>query len=127
MQHLQPLQVPILTLFLCICQTSDDPSPERAVEHTLLRQCIENALAAELLPLERDIVRLRHGLDDGKPRTVKEVIESSGGALTLGDVRTLENRAYKKLRFKHSVHTARLRDFAEEYIGVNPEVLEVVH
>lgn len=106
---------------------SEDPSPERAVEHTLLRQCIENALAAELLPLERDIVRLRHGLDDGKPRTVKEVIESSGGALTLGDVRTLENRAYKKLRFKHSVHTARLRDFAEEYIGVNPEVLEVVH
>lgn len=106
---------------------SDDPSPESRVEHSLLRQCIENALAAELLPLERDIVRLRHGLDDGKPRTVKEVIESSGGALTLGDVRTLENRAYKKLRFKHSVHTARLRDFAEEYIGVNPEVLEVVH
>jgi DNA-directed RNA polymerase sigma subunit (sigma70/sigma32) len=91
-----------------------------------LRQCLENALAAELLPLERDIVRLRHGLDDGKSRTVKEVMESSGGMLSIGDIRNLESRAYKKLRFKHSVHTARLREFAEEFIGVSPEMLETV-
>jgi len=106
--------------------SSEDPSPETIVEQSLLRQCLENALAAELLPLERDIVRLRHGLDDGKSRTVKEVMESSGGMLSIGDIRNLESRAYKKLRFKHSVHTARLREFAEEFIGVSPEMLETV-
>jgi len=51
-----------------------DPTPEEIVERSLLRQCLENALAAELLPLERDIVRLRHGLDDGKSRTQQEVM-----------------------------------------------------
>lgn len=102
----------------------DEPSPEAAVEKTLLRQCIENAMAAELQPLERDIVRLRHGLDDGKARTIKEVIASCGGMLTVGEIRTAESRAYKKLRFKYSVHNARLRDFAEDFIGISPELLE---
>jgi len=103
---------------------SDDLSPEAVVERSLLRQCLENALAVELLPLERDVVRLRHGLDDGKSRTVREVSESCGGMLSIKDVRSLESRAYKKLRFKHSVHNARLREFAEEFIGVNPEMLK---
>lgn len=106
---------------------TDEMSPQAVVEQSLLRQCLENALAAELLPLERDIVRLRHGLDDGKSRTVKEVMESCGGMLSIGDIRTVENRAYKKLRFKHSVHNSRLRDFAEEFMGVAPEMLETVH
>ena len=97
------------------------------MEQSLLRQCLENALAAELLPLERDVVRLRHGLDDGKSRTVKEVMESCGGMLTLGDIRTVESRAYRKLRFKESVHNARLREFAAEYIGIAPELLETAH
>ena len=103
----------------------DDATPEAVVEQSLLRQCLENALAAELLPLERDVVRLRHGLDDGQSRTVKEVMESSGGMLTPGDIRTLESRAYQKLKFKHGVHTSRLRDFAADYIGVSPEMLEL--
>ena len=102
-------------------------SPQAVVEQSLLRQCLENALAAELLPLERDIVRLRHGLDDGKSRTVKEVMESCGGMLSIGDIRTVESRAYKKLRFKHSVHNLRLREFAEEFMGVAPEMLETAH
>ena len=103
---------------------SDDQSPEALVEHTLLRECLENALAVELQPLERDIVRLRHGLDDGKSRTIKEVMESCGGMLSFSDVRSVESRAYKKLRFKHSIHNARLRDFAEDYLGISPELLE---
>jgi len=106
---------------------TEELSPEAIVEQSLLRQCLENALAAELLPLERDVVRLRHGLDDGKSRTVKEVMESCGGMLTLGDIRTVESRAYRKLRFKESVHNARLREFAAEYIGIAPELLETAH
>ena len=103
---------------------SEEATAESIVERSLLRQCLENALAAELSPHERDIVRLRHGLDDGVSRTVKQVRESCGGMLTIGDIRTLENRAYKKLRFPHSVHNKRLREFASEYIGLAPERLE---
>lgn len=103
---------------------SSDPTPEEIVERSLLRQCLENALAAELLPLERDIVRLRHGLDDGKSRTHKEVMGTFGGMLSLNDIRTAETRAYRKLRHKNSVHNARLREFAAEYIGVAPEQLK---
>jgi len=106
---------------------TDDLTPEAIVEQSLLRQCLENALAAELLPLERDVVRLRHGLDDGKSRTIKEVMKDTGGMLSVGDIRLLESRAYKKLRFKHSVHTARLREFAQDYVGVSPELLERWH
>lgn len=106
---------------------SDEPSPEALVEKSLLRQCIENALAEELLPLERDIVVLRHGLNDGKSRTIKEVMESCGGMLSIGDIRSVESRAYKKLRFKHSVHNRRLREFAEDYMGISPELLETAY
>lgn len=103
---------------------SDDPTPESIVELSLLRQCIENAMAAELLPLERDIVRLRNGLDDGKSRTAPEIMRASGGMLSVGDIRNLESRAYKKLRFQHSVHNARLREFAVDFIGMSPELLD---
>jgi len=105
----------------------DEPSPEALVEKSLLRQCIENALAEELLPIERDIVVLRHGLNDGNPRTIKEVMESCGGMLSIGDIRSMESRAYKKLRFKHSIHNRRLREFAEDYMGISPELLETAY
>ena len=36
-------------------------------------------MATELTPHERDVVRLRLGLDDGVPQTVKEVAEIFGG------------------------------------------------
>jgi len=104
----------------------DDTTAESIIERSLLRQCIENALAAELSPHERDIVRLRHGLDDGVSRTVKQVRESCGGMLSLADIRTVEKRAYRKLRFPYSVHNARLREFAAEYAGVAPEMIETL-
>jgi len=104
----------------------DDITAESIIERSLLRQCIENALAAELSPHERDIVRLRHGLDDGVSRTVKQVRESCGGMLSLADIRTVEKRAYRKLRFPYSVHNARLREFAAEYAGVAPEMIETL-
>merc|ERR1711957_469973 len=105
---------------------SEEATAESIVERSLLRQCLENALAAELSPHERDIVRLRHGLDDGVSRTVMQVRESCGGMLSLADIRTVEKRAYRKLRFPYSVHNARLREFAAEYAGVAPEMIETL-
>jgi RNA polymerase primary sigma factor len=96
---------------------SDDPSAEDLVERSLLRQCLENALAAELSADERDVLRLRHGLDDGLPRTPKEVSESCGGLLTITDVRRVEYRAYDKLRDPTSIHNQRLIGFALTSFG----------
>ena len=125
---------------------SDEPTSESIVERSLLRQCIENALAAELSPHERDIVRLRHGLDDGVSKTIKQIRESyyyGDSSINIGNnstssstphhpqpqislayIRTVEKSAYKKLRFPYSIHNARLRDFAPKYAGISPDRLE---
>ncbi|KAG7350520.1 RNA polymerase sigma factor, cyanobacterial RpoD-like family protein [Nitzschia inconspicua] len=92
-----------------------EPTPEAVVERSLLRQCLENALAAELSPHERDVIRLRYGLDDGVSRSVKEVMESCGGMLSQTDIRKAESRAYSKLRVPSSVHNQRLMGFATEF------------
>jgi DNA-directed RNA polymerase sigma subunit (sigma70/sigma32) len=78
-----------------------DPRPEDQVELSFLRQCLENAMAAELSPHERDILRLRLGLDDGVSRTAKDVTKVYGGNLSPAQVRSAEQRAYRKLRSPH--------------------------
>mmetsp|Transcript_19761 Transcript_19761/g.40224 ORF Transcript_19761/g.40224 Transcript_19761/m.40224 type:complete len:780 (+) Transcript_19761:78-2417(+) len=85
-----------------------EPKPEDQVEISFLRQCLENAMATELTPHERDILRLRLGLDSGEGKTVREVVEMCGGSVTMSDVRSAERRAFKKLRSPKSVHTHNL-------------------
>eukprot|EP00558_Chaetoceros_sp_UNC1202_P011563 CAMPEP_0197241848 /NCGR_PEP_ID=MMETSP1429-20130617/7770_1 /TAXON_ID=49237 /ORGANISM="Chaetoceros sp., Strain UNC1202" /LENGTH=330 /DNA_ID=CAMNT_0042701757 /DNA_START=90 /DNA_END=1082 /DNA_ORIENTATION=+ len=87
--------------------------PEDFVEVSFLRQTLENAMAAELSPHERDILRLRLGLDDGQPRTVRQVVEECGGGLTISDVRSAERRAFKKLRSPNSLHSHNLVAYLE--------------
>ena len=100
-----------------ICATkmyfSSEPQPGEIVEISLLRQCLENAMAAELSPNERDVLRLRIGLDDGVSRSVREVVEVLGGTLTVSDVRTIEMRAFRKLRSPYAVHTYQLLGYLE--------------
>jgi len=88
-----------------------DPSPEDRIEVSFLRQCLENAMSSELSPHERDVVRLRYGLDDGKTRTVKEISQML--TVTALQVRQAENSAFRKLRSPHSVHTYNLYGFLE--------------
>jgi len=92
----------------------DEIPPEESVEISFLRQTLENAMAAELSPHERDVLRLRLGLDDGQTRTVKEVVEEYGGGLSPADVRSAEQRAVKKLSSPHALYTHNLFD----YIGL---------
>lgn len=90
--------------------------PSDQVELSLLRQCLENAMSSELSPHERDILRLRLGLDDGVTRTVREVREVCGGTVSIAEIRSTEKRAYQKMRSPHSVHSSQLAaflDFAE--------------
>ena len=90
---------------------SNEPRPEEFVELSFLRQSLENALATELSPHERDVVRLRLGLDDGKTRTADEVAAICGDMIKAEHVRRAEKRAFKKLSSPSSLYQHHLQDY----------------
>jgi DNA-directed RNA polymerase sigma subunit (sigma70/sigma32) len=90
---------------------------------SLLRQCLENAMAAELSPHERDVLRLRHGLDDGVSRSAREVVELCGGTLSVSDIRSAELRAFRKLRSPYSVNAMHLLSFLD-HVGVDSSTVK---
>ena len=61
-----------------------------------------------MTPYERDILRLRLGLDSGEGKTVRQIVSLCKGSVTSSDVRAAERRAFKKLRSPTSVHTQNL-------------------
>ena len=97
---------------------SDEPLPEDYVEQSFLRQCLENAMAVECTPVERDVIRLRLGLDDGEPSMAKEVAAVFGDQLTTTAVRNIEQRAFKKLRSPFAVHTHKLSAYLD-FAGID--------
>lgn len=88
-------------------------TPEERVELSFMRQSLESAMATELAPPDRDILRLRLGLDDGVTRTVRQVAEAFGGAITMAEVRTRERRAYSRLRSPHALSTYSLLGYLD--------------
>ncbi|MEI6511843.1 MAG: sigma-70 family RNA polymerase sigma factor [bacterium] len=76
-------------------QSTNMPSPTDVTQNLIRREEIDSILN-KLTPREREVVRLRFGLDDGRARTLEEV----GVALnvTRERVRQIELRAMKKLR-----------------------------
>lgn len=100
-----------------------DPVPEERVEMSLLRQCLENAMATELSPHERDVIRLRHGLDDGRSRTTREVSEAL--TISVSDVRKSESSAFRKLRSPYSVHTFHLLGFLD-YVSMDSDPIRTM-
>ena len=71
------------------------PSPGDVTTHLMRREELEGILS-RLTGRERDVVRLRFGLDDGRARTLEEVgVELN---VTRERVRQIELRAMKKLR-----------------------------
>ena len=97
---------------------STEARPDDQVELSFLRQCLENAMASELSPHERDVLRLRLGLDDGVSRTVREVVDVCGGNISITEVRLAEKRAYKKLRAPYSLHNYQLVAFLD-FAGID--------
>ncbi|WP_241760469.1 RNA polymerase sigma factor RpoD [Dethiosulfovibrio peptidovorans] len=86
----------------------DMPSPEDAASCNLLHEQIEDMLDA-LSDREREVLRYRFGLEDGRSYTLEEVGRRFG--VTRERIRQIEAKALRKLR--HPSRSKKLRDFLE--------------
>ena len=84
-------------------------SPLDAATSQLLREQVDRVLDS-LEGREQRVIRLRFGLDDGRPRTLEEVGNEFG--LTRERIRQIESMALRKLR--HPSRSRKLREFATE-------------
>ena len=85
------------------------PSPTEAATHQLLKEQIEDALDC-LTERERQVMRLRYGLDDGHSRTLEEVGKELH--VTRERIRQIEAKALRKLQ--HPSRSRRLKDYLEQ-------------
>jgi RNA polymerase primary sigma factor len=83
-------------------------SPAEAASTMILRGKIDDALN-KLTIRERDVLRMRFGLDDGYSRTLEEV--GRYFKVTRERIRQIEAKALKKLR--HPSRSKKLRDYLE--------------
>jgi RNA polymerase primary sigma factor len=83
-------------------------TPSQTVDQHLLRERIGEVLRS-LTPREREVIELRFGLRDGRPRTLDEVARCYG--ITRERIRQIEARGLLKLR--QPVRSQRLAGFAE--------------
>ncbi len=74
---------------------ADGETPEDEVSKSLLREDLESVLDT-LSPRERDVLRLRYGLDDGRMKTLEEIGQIFN--VTRERIRQIEAKALRKLR-----------------------------
>ena len=84
----------------------DIPSPEQQASFTLLKEQLNEVLGT-LVKREEKVLRLRFGLDDGRPRTLEEVGKEFG--VTRERIRQIEAKALRKLR--HPSRSKKLKDY----------------
>jgi RNA polymerase primary sigma factor len=89
-------------------EDTDAETPATFVTQELLREDLIEVMAG-LSPRERDVLRLRFGLDDGRQRTLEEVGQLFG--VTRERIRQIEAKALRKLR--HPNRSRRLRDYMD--------------
>lgn len=86
----------------------DAPIPAEAASQTLLKEQLADVLKT-LTPREEKVLRLRFGLEDGRPRTLEEVGKEFN--VTRERIRQIEAKALRKLR--HPSRSKKLRDFLD--------------
>ena len=74
---------------------SGTENPDQDVAKNLLREDLESVLAT-LSPRERDVLRLRYGLDDGRMKTLEDIGQIFD--VTRERIRQIEAKALRKLR-----------------------------
>ncbi|MDD6522957.1 MAG: sigma-70 family RNA polymerase sigma factor, partial [Gemmiger formicilis] len=84
------------------------PVPAEAASQTLLKEQLADVLKT-LTPREEKVLRLRFGLEDGRPRTLEEVGKEFN--VTRERIRQIEAKALRKLR--HPSRSKKLRDFLD--------------
>ncbi len=83
-------------------------TPGDSVAFIMLKEQLLNVLDT-LTPREEKVLRLRYGIDDGKPRTLEEVGREFN--VTRERIRQIEAKALRKLR--HPSRSKKLRDFLD--------------
>ena len=89
-------------------EDKDADAPVKTVAHELLREDLAEVLGS-LSARERDVLRLRFGMDDGRQRTLEEVGQLFG--VTRERIRQIEAKALRKLR--HPNRSKRLKEYVE--------------
>lgn len=74
---------------------TDHPSPSELMDQQMMKDDIRR-LVKTLNPREQAVIRLRFGLDDGKPLTIADIAEKFGAEKK--DIKKIEARALVKLR-----------------------------
>jgi RNA polymerase primary sigma factor len=92
-----------------LIEDKDAISPLDAVTDQMLREQVAKVLDS-LEGREQRVIRLRFGLDDGRPRTLEEVGHEFG--LTRERIRQIEAHALRKLR--HPSRSRKLRDYVTD-------------
>ncbi len=98
--------------YLCLGDLieADEETPDEQVSNNLLYEEVEKILDS-LSPRERDILRMRYGLDDGRMKTLEEISQIFN--LTRERIRQIEAKALRKLR--HPNRNSILKDYISGY------------
>ena len=83
-------------------------APADVAAYTMLREQLIGVLH-KLTPREEKVLRLRYGIDDGRPRTLEEVGREFN--VTRERIRQIEAKALRKLR--HPSKSKKLKDFLD--------------
>ena len=87
-------------------EDTDSPAPSESASYSLLREQLCNILHT-LTPREEQVIKLRFGLEDGRPRTLEEVGKQFN--ITRERIRQIEAKALRKLR--HPSRSKPLKDY----------------
>ncbi len=87
-------------------EDNDSPAPSDSASYALLREQL-CAILRTLTPREEQVIKLRFGLEDGRPRTLEEVGKQF--QITRERIRQIEAKALRKLR--HPSRSKALKDY----------------